>query len=151
MNHGTEAKQELHAVIESLRAFHPIRNQVLQWVVRVLPLGIIAFVLIDALVTRRYVTDNPMFLTGLLTAALAAFLFQMLLDQVPETLHTLWTRAVLKPVSATAAVQGRLIRLLNQMFGRLTGSHRQHRVRLETDGEIVACYRAFVTHFADDL
>lgn len=78
------------AIEDRLRVFRPIESRVLHWVSLALPWAVLA-VIAATLVTRNI---EPMFISGLLAAAAAGFLFQVLLGKLPETLDHLWKQQV---------------------------------------------------------
>ena len=132
-------------------SFRPIRNPILQWVLKVIPLGILGFVLVDGLLTQLYVADNPMFLTGLLSAALAAFLFRTLLDQVPETLDSLWARKVLKLKSEMPIKEAEKQTLVGRLLRWLPETWWECPEKPEAGRELGQVYCAFVDSFEDHL
>jgi hypothetical protein len=79
------------AIENRLRRFRPIEGRALRLGVRALPWTVLVFV-VATLLTRNI---DPMFITGLLAAAGASFLLQVLLDKLPETLDHLWKQRVL--------------------------------------------------------
>jgi len=140
-------------IAEALQSFRAVRNPMLQWAVDILPLGITAFVVVDALVTEEYVTGNLMFLTGLAAAALAAFMFRALLEQVPDTLGSLWARNVIKARSRAEIEQRDGTFLFDALFAwlpepRVSWWRRRATKAGSRDGaETGGLYRAFITDF----
>ena len=80
---------------KALDEFAPVSNRLLNWLIEVLPLVILAFVLVDVLVTRQYLIGDLMLLSGLLAAAIAGFLLYSQIQGLPGVLRTLWFRGAL--------------------------------------------------------
>jgi hypothetical protein len=151
--HAVAGEPGADQIAEALQSFRAIRNPMLQWAVDILPLGITVFVLVDALVTQQYVTGNLMFLTGLAAAAVAAFLFRALLDQVPETLGSLWARNVIKARNKAGAGQRGETFLFDTLFGWLPEpwvswwKRRTTKARPRDGADTGELYRAFIADF----
>jgi hypothetical protein len=77
------------SVAQALGTFQVVRSRVLRWVLRLLPWAILPYVI--AVVGAR----DPMYTSGIVAAALALFVFQFLVQRIPETLGTLWNRNII--------------------------------------------------------
>jgi len=76
-----------------IKSIKPIRSSVLAWVIRVVPiLMVLALPLILWENSPLQVPGKEMFSTGLFAAALALFVFQVLMDQISIIFVTLWRR-----------------------------------------------------------
>jgi hypothetical protein len=78
------------AIENRLLHFRAIESRPLSLLVRALPWTVLAFVG----VTLLYRNVDPMFITGLLAATCAAFLFGVLFGELPEVLGYLWKQQV---------------------------------------------------------
>lgn len=88
-----EDAQAERALADRLRGFRPIQGWTLRSATRVMPWVVLAFAAVLLVVGER----DPMFISGLVAAAVAGFLFQVLMREAPGVLQELWVREVLKP------------------------------------------------------
>ncbi len=84
-------------VLERIWKFHTIGNRYLRAFVnlKILPIAVMLWIIVDLLLLKRAFVDNPMLLTGWLAVAAAALLFSDVSHRVPATLETLWVRGLL--------------------------------------------------------
>ena len=87
--------KDQHTLSEALASFTPISNSFLKWALEVLPLILLAFILIDTMVTQGYLVSDVMLLTGLLAAAASSYLLYAQLQGISDTLRTLWNRGAI--------------------------------------------------------
>ena len=85
--------QAERALEDRLRTFRPIQGWTLRSATRVMPWMVLACVAALLIAGDR----DPMFISALVAAAVAGFLFQVLMRELPEVLQELWNREVLKP------------------------------------------------------
>ncbi len=78
------------AVALRLHAFRPVHGRPLRLAALVLPWVVLAAVAALLIAPPR----DPMFISGVLAAAVAGSLFQVLLNELPAILHKLWRRGV---------------------------------------------------------
>lgn len=74
----------------TLDEFSPVSNKFLSMFMEILPFAVSAFVLIDSLVTQRFLPDDSMLLTGLLAVTISAFLLSYQINKLPGVLRGLW-------------------------------------------------------------
>jgi len=132
-------------VLTHLKSFQAIRGRVLKVVVVALPYAAL-LVLLGAFLGGA----DPMFLTGMLAAAAAAFLFKALLRQIPVVLERLWKRlAVAVPDHSTISNQPALESLLNRLPSWL-GSPDPNRTE-DMPADLTARYLYFIKRFESAL
>lgn len=91
---------------------------------------------------------DPMFLTGMLAAAVAAFLFKALLRQIPVVLERLWKRqAIAVPDHSTASNEPLLESLLNRLPSWLGSPDPSQ----EMPTDLTARYLIFIKRFESAL
>jgi len=90
---GGSASPAPDAIAVRLVAFRPIHGPALRVAALAMPWVVLAAVAGLLIAPPR----DPMFISGVLAAAVAGFLFQVLLNELPEILHKLWRRGVLAP------------------------------------------------------
>jgi hypothetical protein len=78
-----------------------VNNRVARVTLRIMPLAMLAAVGF-IFVKFEEKPDVVMFNTGLIAAALALILFQVLVHRVPQTFRTLWDQDVIGPACASA-------------------------------------------------
>lgn len=92
---ATEVAAAAAQIERDIQKLRPIRGRVLHAVVVMTPWVVLAaMVALVAAMAAGEVRPDPMFITGLLAAAVAAFLFQVLLHELPETMLELFRRGV---------------------------------------------------------
>jgi hypothetical protein len=132
-------------VLARLKSFRAVHGRILNGVVLALPYAALAL-LLGAFIAGA----DPMFLTGMLAAAVAAFLFQMLLRQIPAVLKALWKRQVFAlpdhaPVS-NVPISAALLDRLPSWLGSLGA-----RQRLGLPAELTPRYLYYINQFESAL
>ena len=128
-------------VVARLKSFRAIRGRGLKVVALALPYAAL-LVLLGAFLFGA----DPMFLTGMLAAAAAAFLFKALLRQIPMVLERLWKRQVLAvPDHFTASNVPLLESLLNRLPSWLGSPDPSH--ALDMPADLTARYLYFIERF----
>lgn len=138
------AGEQSERVNTCLADFQPIANPALNWVAKALPYMVLLVLLVTTLVGGT----DVMFLTGMLAAAGAAFLFQRLLRELPEVLTRLWTRQVL--TLRTDAGRGRGIGRGSLLLRRWQGPPSNPTAPRES-GDLADHFLGFVEGFERDL
>jgi hypothetical protein len=132
-------------VITRLKKFQAIRGRVLNFSVLVLPYAALLLLLAAFLVGA-----DPMFLTGVLAAATAAFLFKALLRQIPVVLERLWKRQALAvPDHSIASNEPLLESLINRLPSWLGAPDPNQTASLPAD--VTARYLYFIKRFENAL
>ncbi len=143
---GSESSApRIDPVLARLRSFQSIRGRVLPFVVLGLPYAAL-LLLIGAFLAG----SDPMFLTGMLAAAAAGFLFQALLHQIPVVLERLWKRQV---IAVPARSAGSAVPLVEALLNRLPswlGSPNPTQ-KGEVPREVTARYLYFIERFENAL
>lgn len=133
------------SVVTRLKSFQPIRGLVLKWVVLALPYAALLLLL-----GAMFAGADPMFLTGMLAVAAAAFLFKALLRQIPVVLERLWKRQALAvPNRSTASSEPLLESLINRLPSWLGSPDRNQAARMPAD--LTARYLYFIKRFESAL
>jgi hypothetical protein len=83
-------------VANKLEQFQSIQNRVFRQILSILPWLILGLLVVVGLIVLRYY--DPMFISGVVTAALSLFAFQVLMQRIPETLLIVWRRSLLAPL-----------------------------------------------------
>jgi hypothetical protein len=135
-------------VLGRLRSFEPIRFPPLRWLASSLPYLAILLFLGGVLFQV-----DLMFLSGMLAASLAAFLFVYLLKQIPRLLADLWKRHVLAVPDRTAKLDpsdrssfAAALDRLPSWLGSLSSSQRRH-----LSGDLEQRYLDFINRFQSAL
>ena len=132
-------------VLARLKSFQSIRGRVLKFVVLALPYAALLLLLGAFLIGA-----DPMFLTGMLAAAAAGFLFQALLRQIPRVLERLWKRQAVAVPARTAAFGAPLLEsLLNRLPSWLGSPDSNQTVDMPAD--LTARYLYFIKRFESAL
>jgi hypothetical protein len=132
-------------VLARLKSFQAIRGALLKFVVLALPYSALLLLLGAFLVGA-----DPMFLTGMLAAAAAGFLFQALLRQIPRVLERLWKRqAVAVPARSAGATVPLVESLLNRLPSWL-GSPDPNQTK-DMPADLTARYLYFIKRFENAL
>ena len=139
---GSESSApRIDPVLARLKSFQSIRGRVLRFVVLGLPYAAL-LLLIGAFLAG----SDPMFLTGMLAAAAAGFLFQALLHQIPVVLERLWKRQVIAVPAHSAGSAVPLVEaLLNRLPSWLGSPNPTQKGELPRD--VTARYLYFIERF----
>jgi hypothetical protein len=132
-------------VLARLKSFQSIRGRVLRFVVLALPYAAL-LLLLGAFLAGA----DPMFLTGMLAAAAAGFLFQALLRQIPVVLERLWKRQAIAVPAHTAGSTAPLVESLLNRLPSWLGSPNPNQ-KGELPREVTARYLHFIERFEKAL
>jgi hypothetical protein len=132
-------------VLARLKSFQSIRGRVLRFVVLALPYAAL-LLLLGAFLAGA----DPMFLTGMLAAAAAGFLFQALLRQIPAVLERLWKRQAIAVPAHTAGSTAPLVESLLNRLPSWLGSPNPNQ-KGDLPREVTARYLYFIERFEKAL
>jgi hypothetical protein len=95
-----EGPSPTNLITERLQTFQAVRNPILWWLLLLLPWSIFLALLVLGIVSLHYPffpagPGTAMFMSGLIAAALSLIAFQVLMQHIPRTLGTLWSRRVI--------------------------------------------------------
>ncbi|WP_129582645.1 hypothetical protein [Methanolobus psychrotolerans] len=82
-----------HDLKQELETFKSIRSAFMKWTLYLLPWAIL-ITIIFIILNYQVNAGRIMYITGLLTAAMSLFAFQILMQKIPRTFKTIWDRKI---------------------------------------------------------
>jgi hypothetical protein len=90
---ATSMNDSMDDVKQELQAFKSIRSAFMKWTLYILPWAIL-ITIIFIIFNYPVNAGRIMYITGLLTAAMSLFAFQILMQKIPLTFKTIWDRKI---------------------------------------------------------